>query len=202
MNARPAGIVEVVVNVVLGLAFVHSGAAAWLWTRVERDVPWRTGPTAEGVLAFLLIYWCAWLVMSLITRRVALASAARGFIAACVIVAIQVLVATMWLPATLIVLLLGSLLNACIVREPSRRAITAAAWSGAGVALATLLIHPYFIGSPLFIMRLTVVMTVWDWIGERLGVTPRLLRFVPSLYAGSSSSSASSRTAFHARVAR
>jgi hypothetical protein len=112
-------------------------------------------------------------------------------------VAIQVLAASMWLPVTLAMLLLASLLNAYIVCEPLARTITAWAWSGAGVALATLTIHPWFVAQPLFVVRLAVLMTVWDWIGQSIGVTPRLLRFVPSLYSGSSGWMAA-----QARVAR
>ena len=95
-------------------------------------------------------------------------------------------VPSQWLPVTLAILLLASLLDAYIIREPLTRTITAFAWSGAGVALAALLIHSWFIGQPLFIMRLAIVMSVWDWMGEQLGVTPRVLRFVPSFYCGSS----------------
>ena len=40
-------------------------------------------------------------------------------------------------------------------------------------------------------------MAAWDWLGEQLGVTPRLLRLVPSFYSGSSS-----RIAAQARVTR
>jgi hypothetical protein len=188
--ARPAGIVRVVVNVVLGLLFVRSGAAGWLWERVERDVPWRTGPTAMGTLSFLAICWFAWFVLDVILRRssraIIASFATRCFITSCIIIAIQVLVPKTWLVVTLALLLLASVLNAHLLRESFARTITAWAWSGAGVALATLLIHPWFVGQPLFVMRLAIVMTVWDWIGERFGVTPRLMRFVPSFYSGSS----------------
>ena len=198
MNARPAGIVDVAVNVVLGLAFIHTGAATWLWDRVESDVPWRNGPTAMGVLVHLALVWCAWSIVQLVLRRVVFATAVRAAIASCVLVAMQVLAGDMWLPATLGILFAAMLLNAYVVRESLRRTIIAWAWSGAGVALATLLTHPYFIGLPLVIVRLAVVMTVWDWLGERLGVTPGLLRLVPSFYSGSSSS----RVAAQARVTR
>ena len=221
MNARTAGIVEVVVNAGLGLIFVYSGAAAWLWSRVERDVSWRTGPTAVGVLSYFAIYWCAWMMLNVIIRTschpevlrriwhrsprradpsgylrmtTVGANAVMALVASCVVVAIQVLMPAIWLPAALATLLFATLINAYIVHEHARRAITAFAWSGAGVALATLLIHPWFIGQPLFVVRLAIVMTVWDWLGAQLGVTPRLARFVPSLYSGF--------TADHARVAR
>jgi hypothetical protein len=191
VNARAAGtVVSVVINLALGLAFVYCGAAAWLWQRVERDVPWRTGPTALGVLAYFAIYWGAWILVNLaIERRVSdvVAYAGTAMVASCGIVAMQVLVSPAWLVVVLTVLLIACLLNAYIVREPLRRAITAWAWSGAGVALATLLIHPWFVGQPLFVVRLAMVMTVWDWLGEWIGVTPRLMRFVPSLYSASSS---------------
>jgi hypothetical protein len=203
VKTRYAGIVDVAVNVVLGLAFIHSGAATRLWERVESDVPWRNGPTAMGVLVYLTLVWCAWAVVQLVFRRVVVASAARACVAACVIVSIQVLAGGVWLPVTLATLLAAMLVNAYIVRESLRRTIVAWAWSGAGVALATLLIHPYFIGLPLFVVRLAVLMTMWDWLGERLGVTPRLLRLVPTFYLGSSPSSPSSpRVAAQARVTR
>ena len=194
VSARGAGIVRVVIHVAFGLLVVHSGAAAWLWQRVERDVAWRTGPTAIGVISYFAIFWCAWWALDEIIRlpgkirqRAAAGSfAARAFVASCVVVATQVLIPSMWLPVALAILLLASLLNACIIREPLRRAVTAWAWSGTGIALATLLVHPWFVGQPLFVVRLAIVMTVWDWTGERIGVTPRVLRFVPSLYSGSS----------------
>ena len=212
MSARTAGIVEVVVNVVLGLIFVHGGSAAWLWSRVERDVSWRTGPTAVGVIGYFGVFWCAWGIINLCiaprrgaaqheARSAAAGSfariasyGARAVVASCVLVAVQVLFARHWLLVALATLLFATLVNAYIVREAPRRAITAFAWSGAGVALATLLIHPWFIGQPLFIVRLAIVMTIWDWLGAQLGVTPRVSRFVPSLYSGF--------TADHARVAR
>ncbi len=63
MSNRAAGIVDVALNVALGLAFVYSGAAAWVWARVERDISWRTGPTAVGVLAYFAMYWGAWTLL-------------------------------------------------------------------------------------------------------------------------------------------
>ena len=226
VNARAAAIVRVVIHVVLGSAFAHTGAAAWLWERVERDVPWRTGPTWEGVFAFLAIYWAAWVIIDLALRTVSsrgslgdrgtaesavagpigpsrrtarlgmtIAAGGRALIASCVLVAVQVLMPSMWLAVALAFLLLAMLVNAYLVREPLRRTATAWAWSGAGVALAALLIHPYFVGLPLFAVRLAVVMTVWDALGERLGVTRRVARFVPSLYAGSDFTAAQARVA-------
>lgn len=227
MNARTAGMIQVAINVTLGLAFVHSGAAAWLWARIERDVPWRTGPTWDGVLVYFAIYWGAWVTVEAGTRwcdaprrgiprlrfetlarfraaprrsaarlcvrsaaagSAAAAAAARALVASCVLVAIQVLMPSIWLPVALATLLLAMLIDACIVRESLRRTVIAWAWSGAGVALATLLVHPYFIGLPLFVVRLAVVMTVWDAVGERLGVSQRLARLVPSLYFSSADS--------------
>jgi hypothetical protein len=213
VNARAAGIIDVAVNFSLGFAFVHSGAAGWLWSRVERDVSWRTGPTASGVFMYFAIYWGAWLIMNRVIgalchpevlRRICVTCraapdpseylrmtdlallAAKALTTSCAMVAIQVLMPGTWLWVTLATLLLAMLVNAYIVRESLRRTLTAWAWSGAGVAMATLLIHPWFVGQPLFIVRLAVVMTLWDWLGERLGVTRRLMRIVPSLYAGSS----------------
>jgi hypothetical protein len=180
--------------VVLGLIFIRSGAAAWSWQRVEGDVPWRTGPTAIGTISYFVIFWGAWWVVdqalrfSLATTRSAAVAviAARFFVTSCIVIATQVLVPSGWLIVALVILLFASMLHAYIIREAMRRAVTSWAWSGAGIALATLLIHPWFIGQPPFVVRLAIVMTVWDWIGERIGVTPRLLRFVPSLYSGSS----------------
>jgi hypothetical protein len=206
VSDRAAGIVRVVIHAALGLLFVRSGAAAGLWQRVEGDVSWHTGPTAVGVISYFAVFWCAWFVLdqlvrfTITTRRsgaAAAAAAARFFVASCVLVATQVLIPYKWLLVTLAILLLAYLLHAYIIREPMRRAVTSWAWSGAGIALATLLIHPWFIGQPLFVVRLAIVMTLWDWIGERLGVMPRLLRFVPSFYSGSSG-----WIAAHARVAR
>jgi hypothetical protein len=205
ISDRAAGIVGVVIHVVLGLTFVLSGAATWLWQRVEGEVSWRTGPTAIGVIRYFAIFWCAWLIIEALARlgatrrrsaarnsgRSAAAGSSAGshalrdIVTSCVLVATQVLIPSMWLPLALAMMLLASLLNAYIIREPLRRAITSWAWSGAGVALATLLIHPWFIGQPLFVVRLAIVMTIWDWIGAHIGVTPRLLRVVPSLYSGS-----------------
>ena len=90
VNARAAGIVEVVVNVVLGLLFVHSGASGWLWVRAEHDVAWRTGPTAIGTLSYLAICWFAWMIVNVIVRvasrpvaaRDSVQTAAGGFFAA------------------------------------------------------------------------------------------------------------------------
>ena len=209
MNARAAAFVPVLLNLALGLAFVHAGTAAWLWERVERDVPWRNGPTTGGVLVYLTIYWAAWAVLNVGARLVSPSAAwkegetslvptltaARFLVTSCVIVAVQVLMPATWFIATLAVLLVAMLVGAYLVREPLRRTLTAWAWSGAGVALATLLIHPYFVGLPLFVVRLAVVMTLWDWLGERIGVTPRLARLVPSLYAGA----ARARPAFKPR---
>jgi hypothetical protein len=223
VKTPPAGIIHVVVNVVLGLIFVHSGAAGWLWARVEPAVSWRTGPTAVGVLTYFAIFWSAWMSLNLVIHTVChpealrriwhrstsnadpsaylrmtgvAVDAGKALVMSCVLVVIQVLMPRHWLVVALGALLIAMLIDAYIIREPLRRTITAWAWTGAGVALATLLIHPYFVGLPLFVVRLTVVMTIWDWLGERLGVTPRLVRFVPSLY------SASGCTADHARVAR
>jgi hypothetical protein len=122
--------------------------------------------------------------------------AGRALVASCVIIAIQVLVPSAWLFVTLAMLLLAMLVNAYVVRETIARTITAWAWSGAGLALAALLIHPWFVAQPLFVVRLAVLMAIVDWLGERLGVSRRLLRLVPSLYCGSGC------TADHARVAR
>jgi hypothetical protein len=186
---------RVTVAVVLALIFVYTGFAARLWDRVERDVDWRTGPTWSGVLAFFAIYWAAW---AAITRNVF--DAARFLIASCVIVALQVLMPATWLIAALGVLLASTLIDAYLLREPFRRAVTAWAWRGASVALATLLIHPYFVEvPPLFVVRLVLVTTCFDWLGERVGVSRRLTRFVPSLYVSSSSSP---WMAAHERVAR
>ena len=218
MNARGAGIVSVAIHVALGLTFVHSGAAAWLWERVERDVGWRTGPTAVGTLSYFAIYWGAWTILSFchpeIIRRIwrpetsnadhsaylrmthVVAHAGRALVASCIVLAIQVLLPAVWLAGALATLLLAMLVNACIVRESVRRTMTAWARSGAGLALATLLIHPWFVGQPQFVVRLAVVMTVWDWLGERVGVSRRLTRLVPSLYSGSGC------IADHERVAR
>ena len=196
MTARRGGIVRLILNFVAGLVFVHAGTAGWLWERVEREVSWRTGPTWDRVLAFLAVYWCAWFVINGGSRD-RMTTAARFVVTSCVLVAVQVLVPVMWLPVVLTALLIASMVDAYLVSERWSRAITAWAWSGAGVAVATLLIHPYFVGSPLFVVRLAVLMTLWDWLGERLGVSPRLTRFVPSLY-----SSGSGCTAAQARVAR
>jgi len=215
VNARAAGIVEAVVGVVLGVVFIGSGAAAWLWERVEADVPWRNGPTATGVLAYLAICWGGCTVFQLAAASVwgrstdhpassaylamNVANALCAVITSCVILATQVLAGVdRWLAVVLAILLVATLLNAYVVRESLRRAIIAWAWRGAGIALATLLIDAYFVELPLFVVRLAVVMTVWDWLGERLGVTPRLLRLAPSFYAGSSSS----RVAAQARATR
>ena len=179
---------------VLGVLFVYSGGANWLWAQVERDVNWRTGPTWTGVLAFFAIYWTAW---AAITRSPF--DAVRFVIASCVIVATQVLMPATWLMAALSVLLIAMAIDAYLMREPMRRMITAWAWCGAGVALATLLIHPYFVEvPPLFVVRLVLVMTWVDWLGGRVGVSGRLTRFVPSFY----SPSPSSWIAAHERVAR
>ena len=188
VTARRAAIVAAAVNLVLGLTFIHSGAAAWVWERVERDVSWRTGPTAAGSLAFFAIYWGAWAIVNVVLRggiaRCA-SFAGRATVASCALLSIQVLVPALWLFVVLGALLLAMLVNAYIVRETLARTITACAWSGAGIALATLLIHPWFAGQPLFVVRLAVVMTLWDVVGERLGVSCRLTRLVPSLYCGS-----------------
>lgn len=187
-RAAAGTVVVVIVNVALGSALVWGGAAGWLWERLQRDVAWRTGPTAVGTLCFFAICWGAWLIVNVALRSAAAASfAARAFVSSCVIVALQVLMpSSMWLLAALALLLSASLLNAYLVREPLARAITAFAWSGAGLALASLLIHPWFIGQPLFVMRLAILMTAWDWLGQRLGVTQRIARLLPSLYCGSS----------------
>ena len=178
---------------VLGGIFVYSGAAAWLWDHVERDVNWRTGPTWSGVLGFFTIYWAAW---GALTRNAF--DAARFLIASCVLVALQVLMPVMWLFAALAILLIATMTDAYLVREPLRRAMTAWAWRGAAVALATLLIHPYFVEvPPLFVVRRVLVTTWCDWLGGRVGVSGRLTRFVPSLY-----SSSSGWIADQARVAR
>ena len=197
MSARRGQIVRLVLNFVAGLAFVHAGVAGWLWERVERDVSWRTGPTWDRVIAFLAIYWCACLALNGPSRELA-ATTGRFLVSSCVLVVVQVLTPAMWLPVSLAMLLTAMLVDAYLVRERFTRAITAWAWSGAGVALATLLAHPYFVGHPLFVVRLAVVMTVWDWLGERIGVSRRLTRFVPSLY----SCCGSGCTAAQARVAR
>jgi hypothetical protein len=199
VTARPAAIVAAAVNFLLGLAFVHSGAAAWVWERVERDVPWRTGPTAVGAFVYFAIYWGACVVANVALRGEVARSAsfaARALVASCVLLAIQVLVPQYWLIIALVMLLLAMIVNAYTIREPFARTLTAWAWSGAGLALATLLVHAWFVGQPLFIVRLAVVMTLWDFLGERLGVSRRLTRLVPSLYFGSG------RTADQARVAR
>jgi hypothetical protein len=112
------------------------------------------------------------------------AHAGRALVASCVILAVQVLVPAFWLPVTLAMLLLAMLVNAYVIRESFARTITAWAWPGAGLALATLLIHPWFVAQPLFVVRLAVVMVLWDWLGERLGISGRLARLVPSLYCG------------------
>ena len=207
VNARVGSNVAAAVNFALGLAFVHSGAAAWVWERVERDVAWRTGPTAVGALAYFAIFWGGWMVLNCchpgVLRRTwypttddpdaseylsmtdVAAHAGRALIASCVLLAIQVLVPAHWLLVTLATLLVTMLVNAYIVRETSARSTTAFAWSGAGLALATLLVHPWFVAQPLFVVRVAVVMTLWDVVGERIGVSPRLTRLVPSLYPGS-----------------
>jgi hypothetical protein len=219
VTARAGSIVAAAVNFVLGLAFVHSGAAAWMWHRLESDVSWRTGPTALGSLAYFAIYWGGWIMIASlrhpeVLRRIwrrstddadpseylrmtdVAAHAVRALVASCVVLAIQVLVPAFWLSVALATLLFAMVVNAYIIRESFARTLTAFAWSGAGVALATLLIHPWFVGQPLFVVRLAVVMTLWDFVGERLGISPRLARFVPSLYSGSGC------TADQARVAR
>jgi hypothetical protein len=202
VTSRAAAIVDAAVNFVLGLIFIHSGAAGWLWERVERDVSWRTGPTAIGALTYFAIYWGAWMLGNVAVqvicqpearRRILHPTACTGIaargvmalIASCVIVAVQVLATPLWLPVVLASLLFAMLMDSYITREPLPRTVIAWAWSGAGLALATLLIHPWFVGQPLFVVRLAVVMTLWDFLGERLGISRRIARLVPSLYCGS-----------------
>jgi hypothetical protein len=177
-STRPSALLAVV-NVLAGAVFVWSKAADRLWTALEPRMPWRTGPAWSAVFFYFAICAGGWLVLNVIVTRALrvrigiealMMRAAQFLVAACAIVILQVLLPNLWLMTAACALLPITLLHSPPARR--RRAILEWACLVAAMEVAWWLIHPWFVGQPVFIPRLALTLTACRFVAMLFHLEP------------------------------
>ena len=169
------------INLLAGAAFVWTKSADRLWASIEPALPWRTGPAWSATFVYFALIAGGWMLLNLVATRALqlhigveslVLRAAKFLVAACAIVVLQVLMPHGWLMATGALLLLVALLSLQQRRVPQ----VALEWAClfAGIWIAKHLIHPYFVGTPLFIPRLALTLTASRPLGSLLGIAPTI----------------------------
>jgi hypothetical protein len=169
---RPPCLIDLI-NVIAGAVFVRTGAADRVWRAIEPPTAWRTGPAWQATFAYFCLCAAGWGVLNValvaaVPRAIPLERivlrAGRFIVAACAVVIIQVLAPAAW-PAIACAAALPPMLLAREPRHVGRR-VLAWAWVAAGIAVAGLLVHPYFVGMPPFVPRLALCLTAWRMVGK------------------------------------